>query len=521
MARLRRTFSQRSRVAAALVLTLAFLTPAIAQARWLRAESPRFVVYSNGGEAGLRAYAAKLETFDYVLRIYHDLDPQGAPPRKLSIYLVSGMGQYRRVRPSASGIYGGVYFAGPVDIFAVATRASEGDIADLIVFHEYTHHFMYQNFPYPYPAWMAEGYAEYFATTQIDGDLISVGQFNENRVYELFAGPWLPLEKLLKSQAQAMRGDAIAQFYAEAWLLTHYMLSDPARKKQMDAYVRAVGGGADPARAMEQATGEDLQALTRRLKAYRKIAYKRFRLPARTAAAITVSVLPASADELLLDNLRLSNPLPEKGRERLLEDLRIRASPFAGDRLADLTLAKAEVTYGDSAAGGEIAEIYLKKDGRDVEALRLLAQARLKAAEAATAPAKAVELRREAGQLFGRAYTLDPNQYQVLYGYALSREHDADYPSQNTLNVLLEAHALAPQVSLIKLQLAAALMRRKRFEEAIAVLGPLANHPHGGETAAFAKRFLEAAQNRQPPPSAPPKKETEDGEAKPPEPPTG
>ena len=43
---------------------LLFATPSLAQAKWLRAESNHFIVYSNGDERSLRIYAQTLEAFD-------------------------------------------------------------------------------------------------------------------------------------------------------------------------------------------------------------------------------------------------------------------------------------------------------------------------------------------------------------------------------------------------------------------------------------------------------------------------
>ena len=63
-------------------------TPAAAE--WKRAESARFIVYSEGNDAALRRYVQKLELFDYIVRLRMGL-PTEAPARKFPIYLVSGV----------------------------------------------------------------------------------------------------------------------------------------------------------------------------------------------------------------------------------------------------------------------------------------------------------------------------------------------------------------------------------------------------------------------------------------------
>jgi hypothetical protein len=53
--------------AVAIVMAVSGGSPALAE--WHRAESPKFIVYSNGREAALREYVQKLETYDYILRV--------------------------------------------------------------------------------------------------------------------------------------------------------------------------------------------------------------------------------------------------------------------------------------------------------------------------------------------------------------------------------------------------------------------------------------------------------------------
>jgi hypothetical protein len=140
--------------------------PTIAQARWLRAETQRFVVYSDGDKAELEGFARKLSSFDMMLRLRHKVEERDVR-RKLEVNLVRGPLQLRRVQPRVGYGVGGFYRATPSQIMAVAIRDEDGLGADDILFHEYTHHFMLEYFPVAYPAWLIEGYAEYFGTAQI------------------------------------------------------------------------------------------------------------------------------------------------------------------------------------------------------------------------------------------------------------------------------------------------------------------------------------------------------------------
>lgn len=66
--------------------TLAAANPA--QAGWLKAESERFIVYSDGNANQLRRFTQELESFDRLLRVRMGLNLEEATYRKLPIYLV-------------------------------------------------------------------------------------------------------------------------------------------------------------------------------------------------------------------------------------------------------------------------------------------------------------------------------------------------------------------------------------------------------------------------------------------------
>ena len=73
-----------SAVAALLIL---MMSPGAVRAEWLRAESERFIVYSDSDERVLRSYVQNLETFDRVLRFRTGLPMDAAPPRSFETQL--------------------------------------------------------------------------------------------------------------------------------------------------------------------------------------------------------------------------------------------------------------------------------------------------------------------------------------------------------------------------------------------------------------------------------------------------
>jgi len=468
-----------------------------AQAKWLRAETAHFVLYSDGPESNLRNFAADLEDFDSLLRMAHGMDPSAPPPRKLDIYLVGGNKDLKRSWPGATDYVAGVYRASLGDIYAVAIRGERGSgNGQRFLFHEYVHHFMMQHFAAAYPAWLVEGYAEYFGATRIEDTLIEVGVAPQGRAANLANNTWISLSTIAAVAPPSRTGNGPdrvrGMYYAQSWLLTHYMLSDPARKARLGDYLLAIGRGEDPVKSLETALGMDLVSAEKALKQYLRatpgIRYKR---TARPPADIVVTALPPSADALLLEAQRLKSGVPASERPAFLAEIRERAARFPGDRLADLTLARAEITFGDRSAGEAILTRRIATDARDADALWLMALSRIFAGDA-DRPRRAA-LYSEAGPWLGKAFAVDQNRYQILYNYAQSRSMTPDYPTDNTLTVLLKAHELAPQVAPIRLSAARALMKRGRFPAAIALLTPLANNPHGGALAEAAERLIAQA----------------------------
>jgi hypothetical protein len=469
-----------------------------AHAEWQKAESAHFVVYSDGGESSLRDFTAKLEDFDALLRLFHGRaadHEDGA--RKLDIYMVRSADQLRRVFPEQEHA-AGVYTAGTTDIFAVAIRKSNG-LADDAVLHEYVHHFMLQHYPGAYPAWLIEGYAEYFMTADFEDRKILVGAPNGGRVSGLLNGSWVSSRDLLTKRPGQLTEQQGFLYYGQSWLLTHYMLSDPERKKRLSDFVAATARGEDALSAWPKTTGIPVEDLERVLRGYLRSA-----IPNKTLVRdkqpdfpMTVTTLPASAADLLLENQMAKRGPPKELGAKLLRTVRVDAARYPGDRLATLALARVEADHGDRAAANKLLDDWIAVHADDAEALRLAGESRLDAAKALEGkPEEAKALFAEAARLFGRANKAQPDSYQTLYDFARTRMSEPGYPTENTLNVLELAAQLAPQVLTIRLNAGQAMAARGRYADAVRMLEPVANNPHGGKGAEAAAGLLKAIQEK-------------------------
>jgi tetratricopeptide (TPR) repeat protein len=297
----------------------------------------------------------------------------------------------------------------------------------------------------------------------------------------------MPWEELLSKSTGETKRERVYAYYAQAWLLVHYMRSDPARARMLDAAVTAISQGAPPAEAFWKATGWDSKRLNKEMKDYRRLSGYIMDNPLKDPPRITYSQLPASADDLFLDRMRLL--LDSKPDTVFLDQVRRKAARYPGDRLADLTLARAEYEAGDLQTANAVIARRLAAEPKDYEILveagigRLISGQRDKD--------KRSEHFRAARTYFNKAFALNDSDYRVLYGFALSRTVEPVFPSENDLNALLLAKELAPSFADLSMQTGLALLARGRREEAMRVLAPVANDPHGGHMSAFAKALVE------------------------------
>lgn len=458
-----------------------------AQAEWRRAETTNFLVYGEGSEGDLRRHAERLERFDALLRRQLSVPPMDGA-RKLPVYLVYTNKELRQVNPNLAEGVAGFYSASETDVYAVLNRRGGDDI----LFHEYAHHFMFQNFPGGYPGWFTEGFAEFFMTAAVDNaDKVTVGYFNPGRLRTLNEVDWIPVEQLLVSRPRTIENRRQrSAFYAQSWLLTHYMFMDAGRRRGLDAYLAAVGQGAAPIEALQTHLGHTPDSLEAALKAYLRgtMNYAEIRM-AETGSAMRFQTLPASADRMLLDSLNIRYPKDEAEAEALLQKVRTDAARHPGDRLALVTLGRAELNWGDAAAGEAALQQALVVAPDDSEALQLLARARIKAGD--EAPEARTRNYVEAQAYLARALQADPTDYRIYLALARLRRISDAYPNDNDLQTWRLAVAYAPQVMSARAQAGEALLQVGQREEATAMLTPVANNPHGGEHVERARALLD------------------------------
>ena len=387
-----------------------------------------------------------------------------------------------------------MYLPTSEDIFAVAIRNQGDDV----MLHEYVHHLMFQNAVSAYPAWLVEGFAEYYAASVFRSDEVVVGGFNSGRVNALAAGNWIPVRSLLTQTYREIRGSGQVTYYPLAWLMTHWFMGTEERRGLLLAYLNDVGAGMPSLEAMEKATGLTPEQFERTLRSYfNSRVPQRIRAIENSEIALAVTVLPDSANDLLLINQRLRIGAPDDQRAAIAAEVRRRAARHPDDPLALLALGHAEVHFGDPAAGEVALERLLALQPGHVEALQLMATRYF--SQAATRPEERTHLMGRGRSYLARAYQADPENYYTLILLGQSREGAATYPNENDIATWFQAYERAPQLPAARLGLARALMQAGHGEAAAVILPALANAPHGGAASDAAKILLARALAGEPP----------------------
>ena len=463
------------------VLTFVLTTPA--QATWREATSDNFIVYSDGSEAALVSFTEEVEKFDQVLRIMTGLDKPPAPV-KVTIYMVNGSSEVRELDPihrPAIGFYTPRIGGGIAVVDREPARSEYAASGQSVLYHEYCHHFMAQYFPNAYPVWYQEGFAEYFGATAFNRDgKIDVGLLQMPRLPALSRGTWLSSQQLMSDTLEQLPTDRWDQFYAQGWLLTHYLFHDPTRHEQFRQYLRLRAQGVAHTEALQKAFGLNEKELDAQLRAYfanGKLPYSRLTTARVKAPQVSTRELSQPEGELLLLALRLKVGYPKTEAPSLLEHIRAKAAHFPGNEYAQVVLAEAEGRLGDRAHALELLKALTANPGNR-RAMLDLAWWELGAKDLDSTAR--LEAERRARTWAVKANRLAPNDPEALYLFYVTFRHEAAGPSRNAIDALTEAYQNLPQYQPTAQLLARQELRDGKPEIAVSILEPIAYSPHAG-----------------------------------------
>jgi hypothetical protein len=386
---------------------------------------------------------------------------------------------------------GGFYTAHITGPYAVAPRRTNDDefTSDVILFHEYVHHFMLQHFPAAYPGWFVEGYAELFSNTRFERDgSIVIGSFPDHRGWTLRADP-PPLANLMLPGRSRV---PMNLFYAHAWGLTHYLLISDERPGQLQRYLALVGSGRPPEQAAQEVFG-GISALERDYRRYRG----GLRIPtlilrfdqAPPLGPITIEPLSEVEDNLLWLRLELLHEPRGVLRDGLLRRGRERVALTPNDPVAVQYLADLEVFAGNYPAATRAVDRVLAAQPQAPRALlrKGLIELALLERDGVTDHARWVAAR----DWLRRANLASPDDSFALYEYYRAFERQGIRPPAPAVAALERAYELVPQSFDLRQRFARELIRARHYRRAVEILSPVAYSAHGGARGVAAQRVID------------------------------
>ena len=474
---------------------LVVLAASPARAEWLRAETEHFVIVGDTSRGAISDYARKVERFHSLLAMFRPPGQDDVVAPKLWIYLAEGRNDMREIWPSIRNGVAGFYSRNEDRIFAVVDVTNPD--SDNTLFHEYGHHYMFQYHNAAYPGWFVEGFAEYFAPSEMGMSRVRYGLYRPGRMNSLTQiNSWVPMEDVLRSRLTGASAHRGAAYYAQAWALTHYMLGDSERQGQLSAYLYAVARGEEPIEALATHIGRTPDELGAEIRSYLGRGITVYTLPqALPRAEVMVTALPRSTGEVVWLDLRSARALGEDG-PALQAQAQAAVDRHPGDRLPAVVLAKLQRENEDLEGARRTLEPVLATRPDDAEALWLMAVVLIEQANASEDDATELQLKRQALSHLGAAYEADPLDYRIYLAMLRNRRGAPGFPSDNDVTIAESAWRLAPQLGSTAYEAAQLLMHRERYREAAQVLAPLANNPHGGDSLASVRSLLSEAREK-------------------------
>lgn len=478
-----------------LVSALALFAAATpAHAEWWEAKTDHFIVYSESSAANAKEFAEKMERLDMSLRSLQNVkfSPASSDSRRLTVFRFGDMGDIGRLAGSSgvAGFYipnlGGSVSFTPARTEKLNTGALLANRPDSrtnldpqqVLFHEYTHHFMFQHFSAAYPSWYVEGFAETAATIDLKPDgSFHLGNPPQYRSDMLFGMLNVSVERLLASTNKPTGEDQYG-WYTVGWLLNHYLTFEPSRQGQLKQYLRAINSGTKPGDAAVQAFG-DLDKLNRQIQSYKggKLPGVDVKLANYSPPQVEMRRLTPDEEAVMKVKMRSKRGVDKKLAPGVARDARAVAEKYPNSFVVQLALAEAELDLGDfepqSLLRAEAAaDRALALKPGSVEAMIYKGRALLERGRTDKAQLPV------ARTWFSKAYAEDPEHPAPLYYNYLAYYYEGVAIPDSALIGLERAYDFALFDPQIKLVLARQLLAEKKGPLARSILMPYAISPH-------------------------------------------
>jgi hypothetical protein len=196
---------------------------------WLEVRSPHFIVVTNGNEKQGRHIA---DLFERMRSVFHTRFPkmQVDPGSPIVVIALKDEKDFRALEPEAYLGKGqlnlaGLFLRAPDKNYILLRLDASGEHPYATVYHEYTH-LLTSKADERLPLWLNEGLAEFYENTDIGDKDVLLGEPSSEMILFLRQNRLIPLATLIavdRSSPYYHEENKGSIFYAESWVLTHYL----------------------------------------------------------------------------------------------------------------------------------------------------------------------------------------------------------------------------------------------------------------------------------------------------------
>lgn len=367
--------------------------PAAASDDWIELRTPSFVTLTNAGERKGREIALGFERFRGAMQMLRPQAIQQAPVPTLILVFESddSFDPYKPVPEKGRGQLLGLFQQSQLGNYILINGYPARGSALPVVYHEYAHSVTHASFD-DLPLWLDEGLAEFYSTFEVERGELLVGKPMADHLRTLRESSFVPLQRLFAvdhDSPEYQEGERVGMFYAESWLVVHYLLlGGPERLQNTRAFLDGIQRGETPDASFRAAFGYGFDQLEKDLRAYvnsRTFPYAR--LPqGELGPEPQVAVRPVPRGESLL---ALGSSLALRAGDPAAARAHLQAAAAAGVADAWGMLAFVEERADNVRAAAELYKKAVDAGASRAVTLMLAARALLEPPEASADDARA------------------------------------------------------------------------------------------------------------------------------------
>ncbi|MDB6017390.1 MAG: repeat-containing protein [Pedosphaera sp.] len=245
----------------------------LVQRHWFETRTAHFNIYSCAATQDVFKLSARLEQFRDAYSLLAGAQAVTSPPIMVMAFPdVEAMQPFLPLYQGKPANLAGFFRRDSDENLIVLAFSGTNSTALDVIFHEYTHLLLRHN-DLIWPLWLKEGMAEIYSTFEATGHEVRVGKPISHHLRILREEPPLPLAELFAVSHDSPHyneREHQGMFYAESWLLTHYLMQsdNPARKAQFTRLTVLLRQGQTPEQAFTNAFRTSLPVMQNELRRY-------------------------------------------------------------------------------------------------------------------------------------------------------------------------------------------------------------------------------------------------------------